>query len=88
MDEDEIGKLTSQTLHGARTPVRSPVVDNPEHPAGMAVRRLGHDLRDQPVKGRDAGSPLAAAKEACLRYVEGGQVGHAPMRQSVDLLGS
>jgi len=54
--------------------MRRAVVENPEHAAGLVIRRLGHDLRNQAVEWLDAGLFLAAAEEFCAMDVQGGQV--------------
>jgi hypothetical protein len=54
------------------------VVDHPEPPPGGRVPLTGHDLGDQAPKRLDPSRGLAAAKQAGLVDVPGGQVGQRP----------
>ena len=54
------------------------VVDNPEDAAGIVVRRSGHYLLDQAVKGCDAVLALAATKDPGMVDIQAGDVGPGP----------
>ena len=71
--EGRIGGLQAFDTRGPA--VRGAVVENPEHAARGAVRRLAHHVGDEAVKGRDPGGTLAAAEELGPMHVERRQVG-------------
>ncbi len=54
--------------------VRGPIVQDPEHPPGLAVGGLGHHLVDEAIERYDAGGAFAAAEELRAVDVEGGQI--------------
>lgn len=59
---------------GGGAPVRTAIVNDPENAAGVVVGRASHDLFHQTIKGRDAGSCFAAAKDAGVMNIESGDV--------------
>ena len=71
--EGRIGGLQATDAGGAA--VRGAVVHDPEDAAGVPIGRLGHDLGDESLEGRDPGRGLAAAEELGAVDIEGGQVG-------------
>jgi len=75
MDENQIGVTIPQSLHGPGTAVRRTVVDNPEHTAGIVVRRASHDLLDQAVEGSDAVLRLTATEDPGVVDIQPGNVG-------------
>lgn len=68
-----------QSRVGFRAAVRRAVVDHPEDAPRRAVRLLRHDVFDETVKRRDAGSWLAPSKHPGSMHVPGGQVGPGPV---------
>jgi len=54
------------------------VGETPVHPLGEGVGLGRHDLGDQPAERLDAGGGLAAAEQAGLVDIPGGQIGQRP----------
>lgn len=79
MDGDQVGKGLRQASHAGLPAMRGAVIHDPEHAAGVAIRRLGHDLGDEPSEGLDSGGCLATAKDLGAVYVERRQVGPWPI---------
>ena len=50
------------------------VVHDPEHPRRAAIRALSHDLRYQPIEGRDAGSALTASVDPSAPHIPRRQI--------------
>jgi hypothetical protein len=55
--------------------MRRAVVNDPEHPPGLVIRRLRHHLGHQPVEGGNARLSFTAAKESGVMDIKGCQVG-------------
>ena len=74
MDERQAREQMSESVDGSRAPVGTPVVNDPEDTAGVVVGRACHDLFHQAIKGRDARSCFATAKDAGMMNIESGDV--------------
>ena len=57
------------------TAMRGAIVHDPENLAGLIVRRLPHDLVNQPLERGDTASALTTAKHLGAMPIEGSQVG-------------
>ena len=50
--------------------MRRAVIDNPEHAAGIIIRRACHDLVDQAIEGIDASAAFTAAEDSGSVYIQ------------------
>jgi hypothetical protein len=75
MDQDEVGVGFLEALEGSLPAMAGAVIHDPEHPARVAVRGLGHDLGDEAVKRLNAGGRLASSEDLCPVNIERGQAG-------------
>jgi hypothetical protein len=64
----------AETLNGSDATMRRAVVHDPEDATGVVIRRSGHHLFDEPVKGGDAILGFTAAKDAGTVDVQGGDI--------------
>jgi hypothetical protein len=78
MDGHQVGEGSGEPLDAGLPTMRRAVVEDPEHAARVAIRKLAHDLGDEPTEGLDAGGFLAAPEDLGAVHVEGGQVGPSP----------
>lgn len=75
MDQDEVGVSFLEPPEGSFAAMGGAVIHDPEHPARIAVRRLGHDLGDKAVERLNAGGRLASSEDLGPVHIERGQVG-------------
>src|SRR5437660_4514592 len=75
VDEHELRPPGLQPRAGAVAPMRGTVVRDPEDTPSRAIRFLPHDLRDEPVEGRDAGLRFAAPEHPRAMHIPGGDIG-------------
>jgi hypothetical protein len=74
MDEGEAPEFVLQAGDRSCPAMRGTVVDDPEHTACLIVGRPSHDLFDKPVKRSDARGRFAAAEDAGVMDIQGGDV--------------
>ncbi len=72
------GMLLLQTDDRPLAPMRRAVVNDPEHPAGLVIGGLRHDLLHQAVKRFDARFRLATTEEFGTLNIECSEVGPRP----------
>ena len=78
MDNNDLGPLALKSIDRGQSPVRRPVVENPENPSGGAVRLACHHVLDQAVEGYDPGFGLAPSEQLCPSHVPGCQIAQCP----------
>jgi len=78
MHEREARIAVAQTRDGSVATVRRTVIHDPEDAPGIVIRRSGHHLFNEPVKGGDAILRFTAAKDAGSVDVQGGDIGPGP----------
>jgi len=78
VDQPQIGVGALQPFDGCLAAMGAAVVDDPKHPLSSGVGLGGHDLGDQPIERLDPSRRLAAAEQAGVVHVPGGQVGQRP----------
>jgi hypothetical protein len=66
MNNNDLGRLALKSIDRGQSPVRRPIVKNPENPSGGGVWFAGHDILNQPIKGYDPGLGLAPSERFCL----------------------
>lgn len=64
-----------EARHGAGTPMRGAVVNDPEYPPGLGIGWPAHNIGHQPIKGLDAVLGLTAAKQFDPVNIKRRQVG-------------
>ena len=74
MNEREAPEPVLQAGDRSCPSMRGTVVDDPEHTARLIVGRPSHHLFDESVKGRDARGCFAAAEDAGMVDIQGGDV--------------
>src|SRR5438093_11097489 len=75
VDEHEIWESGLKASDRSLAAMRGAVVHDPKDVTGIAVRRRGHDLRDEAIEGLDAGGLLATAEDLCSVYIERSHIG-------------
>ena len=73
MNQHQVGILLLQSLAGCLSTVRRAIVHNPEHPLGLPVGLLAHNLLDQAVEGSDPGGRVTIAEDLGAPDIPGGQ---------------
>jgi hypothetical protein len=64
--------------HTGKPSMERTIVDNPEDPAGLSIRSLGHDPIDQLVKRSNPALSMAMAEKLGAMDMLGRQVSHGP----------
>ena len=72
------GHFALKSIDRGQSPVRRPVVENPENPSGGTVRFTCHHVLNQTHKGYDPGLGLAPAEQFCPSHVPGGKIAQRP----------
>jgi len=75
MDQDDGRPFGLQPTDRALTAMGRAVINDPEHPAGLAVGLLAHDLIDEAVERSAAGLGFAAPEQLGAMDVPGCQIG-------------
>lgn len=75
MDQDEVGVGFLEPSEGSLPAMGGAVIHDPEHPARIAVRGLGHDLGDEAAERLNAGGRLASSADLGAVNIERRQVG-------------
>jgi len=75
MNEYEIGIAGLQPFHGARTAMGRTIVNDPKDTLCCGIGRLTHHVVHEAIKGSNAGSAFAAAKQFGAMNIKGRYVG-------------
>jgi len=75
MNKRQAWEQVFESRDGSLATVRAPIVDDPKDTPGIVVGRASHDLLDKTIKGGDASSCFATAKDTGTMNVESCDVG-------------